>query len=137
MDFQIINYDKETGLASLGIPPVPRKISGIEKLVQVVVLTLLKNGGRDIFEPDVGSGLRAAIGQYNFTEGDEVKNLVVQRIRAVEQQILSFQAGALVSPAEKLKRLEILGVAFDEATFQTLIRIQVFSEAGQNRDVIV
>ncbi len=137
MDLQVITFDRDTGLATLGIPLVPRKISGVEKLVQVVVLTIMKNGGRDVFEPNVGSGLRGLIGQYNFTEGDEVKNLAVQRIRAVEQQILGFQAGAMVSPAEKLKKLEVLGVAFDETTYQTLIRIQVFSEAGQSRDVIV
>lgn len=137
MDFQMVVFDPNTGLASLQIPTVPRKISGIEKLVQIVVLTLLKNGGRDVFEPEVGSGLRGAIGQYNFTEGEEVKNLVVQRIRAIEQQIIGFQAGEMISPTEKLKRLEVLGVGFDPATYQTLVKVQVFSEAGQSRNVMI
>lgn len=137
MDFQIITFDPNTGVASLGMPAVPRKIFGLEKLTQIVVLSYLRNPGRDVLDPIEGSGLRAAIGQYNISDGAEARALAVQRTKYVESEVIARQKTDEGSPDEKLKKLQVLDVAYDDPTGVTFLRVQIFNEAGDSSDVIV
>jgi hypothetical protein len=135
-DLQIIQFDKVTGLGSVSMGLVPRKISGLTKLVQIVALTFLKNPGRDVLDISEGSGLRGDVGQYNFSTSDEIKLLAIQRAKDVEKQILDRQPTS-ADPTEKLKKLQILDVAADAATSSAVLRVQVFNEAGDTADILV
>ena len=127
MDFPLINFDPYTGIASVGMPASPRYVRGINKLVQVVCVAILKNGGQDVFDPNQGSGLRSMIGQYNFSDSGEIKVEVIQRVQMIEKQIIQNQSGFILPASEKLAKLTVLSVVVDAATSATAIRLRAVS----------
>lgn len=137
MDLQVIQIDPNTGVASMGIPAVPRRLTGQEKLVQIVVLFILKNPGQDVFTPTEGTGFRDMIGQYNFTSPDEIRAVVVQRIKQIESQILASQSVGIGDPTERLKEMSVQDMAFDDNTRTLFVRIRIVSESGSETDVVV
>lgn len=137
MDFPIVSFDPATGLASIGIPKSPRPLRGIDKLVQIVVIALLKNLGQDVFTPNEGSGLRSLIGQFNYTDSAEIKAEVLQRVNKVNDEILRNQTDLSVPATEKLRQLRVLEIAVDVSQSQAALRLRVISEAGQTTDVLV
>jgi hypothetical protein len=137
MDFPLITFDPNTGLAQVGMPDAPRAVVGIDKLVQIVTIGILKNRGQDIFTPSEGTGLRSLIGQFNFFNPEEVKVEVIQRIKSLEQQIINNQIGVTVPASEKLVKLRVLTVVSDSTTGSLAVRIQIFNEAGQSTVAVV
>lgn len=136
-DYKIISFDEITGVATVGIPKVPKKIIGMDKLVQVVALSYLRNSGRNVFAPVEGSGLRSEIGKYNFVDGAEIRSLVIQRTKIVEKEILDRQKAGEGDPTERLKTLSIMDVASDPDTGETLARVRVINELGDSKDFLV
>ena len=137
MDFPLITYDPETGLATVGIPTNPRVTRGVDKLSQIVCLAVLKNGGQDVFTPGEGSGLRALIGQYNHYDPSEIQAEVIRRVKLIEQQIIANQLGYSLPATEKLVKLRVLSVVVDSVTWNTAVRIQIINEAGQSIVTVV
>ena len=136
-DLSLIRTDPVTGVVSLAMGQTARAVTGIDLLVQLVALSFLRNPGRDVLDPDEGSGLRAAIGQHNISDSEELRLLVVQRTRSVEREILSRQTTSVTSPEERLSKLNVLDVASDETGGRVLIRVQVINEAGGSVDILV
>src|ERR1700693_3357517 len=100
MDYQVVRFDPTTGVAIYGITNPPKIITGFAKLVQIVVLSYMRNPGQAVLAPGEGSGLRQAIGQYNFTgDGTELRALAVQRTRAVQLEVISRQSPNSGSPS--------------------------------------
>lgn len=137
MDFQLVTFDPDTGLASYGIPTVPKIITGIDKLVQVVVLSFLRNPGRSVLAPVEGSGLRADIGQYNIVDGTELRAHAIQRTRAVQQEVLGRQNPGTGTPSERLKSLQVKNFAYDEQTGRAMLFVQIINEAGDSTNVLI
>lgn len=138
MDFQLVTFDPTTGQASYGMPTVPKIITGLDKLVQIVVLEFLRNPGRDVLAPNEGSGLRADIGQYNFTgDGSELRAHAVQRTRFCQQEILGRQNPAAGTPSERLKSLSVKNFAYDATNLAAMLLVQVTNEAGDSTTVLV
>lgn len=137
MDFPLIKFDPNTGIASVGIPDAPRSLRGVDKLIQIVCIAVLKNGGQDVFEPTAGAGLRAMIGQYNYSDPSEIRVEVLRRISLIEQQIIQNQAGFTLPATEKLVKLTVLSVVSDSITGDTAVRVQVVNEAGQSKIAVV
>lgn len=138
MDYQIVTYDPTTGLATLGIPTVPAVITGTDLLVQVVVLSFLRNPGQNVLSPNEGSGFRADIGQYNTTiTGAEIRSLAVQRVKAVQQEVISRQDSNQGTPDERLASLTLTDFAFDSDTASAILSVQITAESGSVLDVLV
>lgn len=139
MDYQLVTFDETTGLARYGIPTVPKIITGLDKLVQIVVLSFLRNPGQSVLAPNEGSGLRAAIGKYNYSQNNygDIENLAIQRTRAVQQEVISRQDPQQGTPDERLKQLVIKDFAFDTTTGQAMLRVQIINETGNSSDVLV
>lgn len=137
MDFQITTVDSTTGRVTLGIPRVPRVLTGIDKLAQVVTLQVLRNPGRDLLSPEQGAGFRAMIGQYNFVDPKEVQGVVVQKIKLMETQLIAAQLPGVGTPDERLKKLVLQDLAFDDVTRELLVRIRVINELDQETDLLV
>jgi hypothetical protein len=138
MDLQVITFDPVTGLASYGITYPPRIITGLDKCVQIVVLELLRDPGRNVFSPNEGVGLRADIGSYNYTyDGDELKLLAVQSVQDAQTEILSRQTPTQGTPNDRLKSLTLLNFAYDASTSEAMLNIQITNEAGDSRNVLV
>ena len=136
-DISVLQIDPKTGVISLGLGRGTKSVSGITLLAQIVALEFLKNPGRDVFDPESGSGLRSAIGQYNLSNADEIRILVIQKARAVEKSVMASQAAGIGAPSENLKKLDIIDVAVDEINAKVLIRVQVTNETGEVTDILI
>lgn len=137
MDFPLITFNKDTGIAELGMPANPRPYRGIDKLVQIVVIAIFKNQQQDVFSPVEGSGLRALIGQFNYADPEEVQVEVLTRLKKVQDEIVQNQANTNYPSSEKLKELKVLKIVTDPISANTAVNIRVISEAGQSTDVVV
>ena len=139
MDLQVVTFDPITGLASYGIRFPPKILTGLDKLVQIVVLAFLRNPGQNVLSPLEGSGLRADIGQYNFNPKDdtEVRTHCVQRARAVQQEILTRQSSAAGKPSERLQSLTVLNFAWEASSNTAFLYVKIVSEAGTSTNVLV
>jgi len=137
MDFPLIIFDQNTGIASVGIPASPRPLKGVQKLVQIVCIAVLKNSGQDVFNPPEGSGLRSLIGQFNYSDPGEIKLEVIRRVGLIEKQIIANQSGFVLPATEKLAKLTVLSVIYDSVTANTAVRLQVINEAGQSQIAVV
>lgn len=136
-DIQIVQFDPNSGLASLGLGNNPKILRNMDKLKQIVILAYLRNPGQDVFDPQEGSGLRATIGQYNFSSGNEVKTLFIQRTQSVEKEVISRQDSSVGTPEERLKKLTVIDVAFDSSSSSLVGRVQIINEAGTVSDILV
>lgn len=137
MDFPLISFDPDTGIAYVGIPQVPRNLRGIDKVVQIVCIAILKNRGQDVFDTEAGTGLRAMIGQFNYSDPNEIKIEVIQRISQIEKQIINNQTGFNLPSSEKLSKLTVLSVVSDAVTGNTAVQVKVTNEAGQSTVAVV
>ena len=137
MDFPLITFNPETGLAEVGIPKSARVYRGIDKLIQIVTVAVLKNGGQDVFDPNAGTGLRSMLGQFNYYSPDEIKIEVIQRINKIKKQIIENHTGFNLPSTEKLADLKVLSVIVDSVTGAAAVNLQVVNEAGQSKVAVV
>jgi len=138
MDFAITITDPVTNIVSIGIPKVPKILTGLAKLIQVVVLDFLRNPGRDVLNPTSGAGFRAMIGQYNYSLGG--KEITAQVIRVVKQRqaaILAEQATAPGDPSEMLSTIVVQDMAFDATSSDLVVRVKVTNQSGSSQDVLL
>lgn len=136
-DIKLFQRDPDTGLLVLQLGESAKVLTGKELLAQIIALAFLKNPGRDVFDPGEGSGVRQDIGQFNFTTNDELKLMVLQRARFVEQEVISRQTVGIGDATEKLKKLVVLDVAADAENARVVARVRVVNEAGDYTDVLV
>lgn len=135
-DIQLIDFDPETRKVFFVLKP--KKISGISKLIQVVVLSLLTVPGRDALDPEKGGGLPAMIGQnIDPNDSTEVFGEIVRRLRKSESEIIDSQIGLNEEPEEKLRELQIVSLDRGGSIDEILVRIRVVNEAGQASDIVV
>ena len=132
-DYKIISIDPITRVVSINPPAVPTKITGLEKLVQVVVLALLNRPGRSAMYPNTGAGMLDFIGQYNMAVNDPSETLgaVMERVEKIKEEILEFQ-NALTNedPSERLKDFTALSVEQGTQIDQVVVKFRLVSEAG-------
>lgn len=134
MEIQIIDREPDTGKIFFKLKA--KKLTGISKLVQIVVLSLMNVPGQDVLDPDKGGGLPALLGS-NIDPNDSVEVLaeIARRVRKTEQEIIDFQIGVNDSPEEKLRELRILGIENGNPD-EIFVRLRVINELGQATDVV-
>ena len=138
-DFQIIHIDPISRRVTVKPQINPKKISGINKLIQIVVLALLTDPGRDVVDPDGGSGLPSLIGR-NISSSDptEIIAEVSERIEKIKEEILSAQSGLEnEDPSERLSDLQILNVETGTQIDELLVKLRLVSEAGDSTTLIL
>jgi hypothetical protein len=128
-DLKVLIADPATGALTLGLPRPPQYVSGIDKLVQIVVLELLNNGGRSIFQPGGGGGLRAILGtNVDYDDVSELFSDVQVTISRVEENIKQAQVNTQRPPSERLGQLQIVDIVPDEANLAVEVFIGVVNE---------
>jgi len=137
-DLKVLKRDAFTGRFTPGMSRPPETVSGIDLLVQVVVLLLLNNGGRSIFQPGRAGGLREFIGQ-NFDPDDPSELFADLRlmISRAEQIIKEEQEQTHRSPAEKLLSLQLLDIIPDPEQPEIEIIVQVMNQQQQTQQAVV
>lgn len=104
------------------ISRMPSKTTGILRLVQLYVKTLLTRPGSDSFNPNYGGGLMRALGStFSRGERNSLVNDAAIAVRSTNEQIIAIQARDPRLPLEeKLLTCTILSSTFspDEAALR-------------------
>lgn len=136
MDISLLKIDESTRAVSLELSS--KVVTGLTKLVQVVVLSLLNSPGRDILDPDRGSGIPDMVGMnYDPLDLSEVVSDLTSRIRKSETEILADQVGLNAPASEKLREIKIISVGPGTSLDEVVARIRVINELGQQSDVVL
>jgi phage baseplate assembly protein W len=137
-DVKMVQRDPNTGVLTIGISRPPEFVSGIDKLVQIVVLELLASPGRDINDPNAGSNLRSLIGaNVAFDDEAEVYAEIKLMIKTAETNIKERQENTSRPSNEKLSKLDLLDIVPDEENSQLEIILRVVSLDQQDTQAIV
>jgi hypothetical protein len=135
-DIQIVNVDPNTGRVSLRI--VPRIITGYQKLIQIVVLSLLNTPGKDILNPTDGGGLLSIVGtNIDSTDSTQILAQLNQAVKKTEREIIGHQTGLSASPEELLKELQVLSLTTGAEIDEVLLTVRIINQAGRVTDVIL
>lgn len=135
-DIQLIDVDTETRLVRFVLKP--KKLTGISKLIQIVVLSLLNVPGRDVLDPDKGGGLPSLVGNnIDPNDATEIFAEVVQRVKKSQAEIIAAQVGLDEEPEEKLQELQIVEIKQGANIDEIFVRIRVINEAGRTSDIVV
>lgn len=137
-DVKIVQRDSVTGVLTVGITRPPEFISGIDLLVQSVVIELLHSPGRDINDPQSGANLRSLIGaNVSFDDEAEIFAEIKLMVSAAEKNMRAAQASSNRPANEQLGKLELMDVVPDEENLQLEVIIRVTSLDQQSTDAIV
>ena len=135
-DIQIIDVHPTTRVVSFVMKA--KKITGISKLIQIVVLSLLNVPGQDVLDPDLGGGLPSLIGSnINPNDSTEIFADVVQRIKKCQREVIDAQIGLNEDPEEKLQELQIVSIDNGTNLDEIFVRIRVINELGRTTDIVV
>lgn len=135
-DIQIVSVDPTTGQITIGI--VPRIVTGYQKLIQIVVLSLLNSPGKDILNPGDGGGLLAIIGtNIDSVDGTQVLAQLNQAVKKTESEIIGYQTGLSAPLEELLKELQVISLAQGLDEDEVLLTIRIINQAGRVTDVVL
>lgn len=137
-DIRIVSRDPDTGVLSIGISRPPQYVSGIDLVVQAVVLDLLASTGRDIVEPQAGGNLRSLIGSsVEFDDEAEIYAEIRLMVTNTERNIIQLQNTSSRPANEKLARLDLIDVVPDEQNSQVEIILRIVTLDQQDTEAIV
>ena len=109
-----------------------KPVSGILKLVQAVIKTLMTTPGADHFATDIGtiilSLFKRGVSQSSF---QLLKMDIMVSLQDLERQILDIQAGQPIPDDERLKEIQVRNIQYLEISGEWQIQISVLSEAGE------
>lgn len=135
-DVKVVFVDPVTRRVSLKVSSMP--VSGIDLLVQIVVLSLLTVPGQDILDPNDGAGIPEMIGMnIDATDSTEVLAEVARRVRKAQTEIINAQTGLDLLPEEKLRELFVAGLEPGQQIDEVLVTIRIINEAGRISDIVV
>ena len=135
-DIQIMDVDPDTRVVTFGIKP--KLLSGISKLIQIVVISLLNVSGRDVLDPEKGGGLPSLLGSnIDPNDSTEIFAEVVRRIKKSESEIIAAQIGINDAPEEKLSELHLSNISRGNSLDAIYVTIKVVNQAGQTSSILV
>jgi len=136
VDIQLIAVHPTTKVVSL--KSGTRLVTGLNELVQVVVLSLFNNPGRDILDPERGSGIPSMIGMnYDTNNMTEILGELTRRIKVTETEVLNAQIGLKLTSASKLRELKLIRVGPGANEGEIEAKIRIINELGQRSEVVI
>ena len=135
-DIQVLTPNKYNYLHSTSTN-LSITVRGLQKLIQEVTLYLKRSPNRDIFEPDIGVGLRKSLPMtHSVKTKDQVFTTVASSINQMETDIRESQQNSNLDPTEKLDQVLLDEITFDEADMTWYITLRVYNQAG-NSDITI
>lgn len=132
-DLKVINVDPITRVVTLAIPNPPEYVSGLMKLVQIVVLALLNSPASNATYYEDGSGLPQLIGQYNMSSSDpsDILSDISERVEKVKEEIISHQTSLTgEDPSERLTDFSAVNIEQGVNIDSAVVEFRVISEGG-------
>lgn len=135
-DIQVITADPVTGVITFGL--VARILTGMPKLIQIVVLALLNGPGKDILNPADGGGILDMLGEnISSTDSTMVLAQLNQAVKKVQTEIVRYQTGIGALPEESLQELQVLSLAPGVNIDEVLLGLRIINQAGRISDVVL
>ena len=135
-DIQIMDVDPTT--REVTFVTKPRLLSGISKLVQIVVLSLMNVSGRDVLDPEKGGGLPSLIGiNVDPLNSSSLFGEIARDIKKSESEIISDQLASSDPPEEKLKELQIINIGQGTNIDEIFIKVRVINQVNQSINIMV
>ena len=139
-DFKVIKIDERTRRVTIEPNLInPKKVSGLKKLIQVVILAIFNDPGRNVFTPSAGSGLPSLIGS-NINPADPTEALadVTERLEKIRDEILENQ-NTLENEesSERLADLQVLSVDTGVQIDEVIVKLKLISEAGNQTTILL
>lgn len=111
----------------------PKKVSGIQLMMQTFMLYLLRSPGSDAWYPNTGGGIQKLIGSYfsrnNSGAVTAAFTLAVSRTRS---QIISIQAtNVRLNVDEKLASAKVLEAVFNASQTALVARVELAAQSGK------
>jgi hypothetical protein len=111
----------------------PKKVSGLQLMMQTFLLYLLRSPGSDAWYPNTGGGIQKLIGSYfsrdNSGAVTAAFTLAVSRTRS---QIISMQASNVrLSVDEKLASAKVLEAVFNVNQTALVARVELVAQSGK------
>lgn len=122
---------------SFGLTRSVKKVDGLQKLVQVIVKTLLSKSNSNKFVDAEGGDLLSSIGQTLSEDSrSQISAAVAKSVSQTEEQVkIGQQLSNDLLPSERLLSLTLTSVAFNSAQRQVLASIKLLTYAGVSIDI--
>jgi len=136
MDLKMLVIDPRTNRMSIQLQS--KMVSGMDLLVQIVVLNLLTNPETDLLDPNDGGGLRELIGtNYDPDDLSELYTDISRRIAKTQSEIISRQIEVDTPTEERLRQIEIVSLTASQELGTVNLRLRIENEVGRTRDVVI
>lgn len=135
-----------TDIQLIDVDPITRRIvfvlkaktlSGISKLVQIVVISLLTSPGKDVLDPERGGGILDLLGSnIDPNDSTELFAEVVQKIKKTEKEVIQSQIGLNDPSDERLREVQIVDLSKGANADELFIRLRIINEASESIEVV-
>lgn len=107
----------------------PRKITGLQKVVQVFVKCLMTNTGSDPIYPKQGTGFSEFVWYSNITQDSvSAKAAITSAVKQASDQAKAILNSYLYSAESQLESVEVLDAVQGNET--TIIKARILTKAG-------
>ena len=123
------------GSINLGFSKTPRRISGVEKVAQVFLKTLLTKSSTDVVYPTRGTIFPEYTGTYNLqaTDNSEAVSLITAAIENASTQTKSILNLASEGLTSQLDRAYLVGL--EQLDDSTSVNIHIVTKAGESAPI--
>jgi len=137
MDIEIIQIDPQTNEVRFEISNRP--VTGVRKLSQLFILSLLDSPGRDVLFPEDGGGIPTLVGSnIDINDSREIVAEITRRIRKTENEIKEQQIGLNAPDDERLRDARILNIRQQpNDPLSIAVAIRITNEAGRQLDIVL
>ena len=135
-DLKVISADAN-GVVSFQLARPQQKVEGIDLLVQIVALELMRNPGRNVNDPTAGAGFRQLIGQNIQTSDQEFFADMQMRCTQASANIIARQSQTVRPPDARLASLRLLDMVTLGSTSEMQIVLEVISEADETKRAVL
>lgn len=124
-----------TGLVSLGFGKTPKRISGIEKVSQVFIKTLMTFMGSDVVHSNRGTDFPSFTGSRNLQSTDlaGIKGVITDAIAQAEAQAKSILNVPTEGLTSQLSSVTVVGVTQQDDS--TSINVRIVTKAGESAPI--
>lgn len=122
----------ESSLVRFEFTNNPRKLEGLQKMMQTFLLYLLRTPGTDAWFPNSGGGIQRLVGgNYGRSNVGSITADFTLSVSRVRSQIVSLQSSnTRLDPDEKLAAANVLSAIYNKQLTGLVARVELVAQSG-------